>query len=489
MKILQVKQGLPYLVCRVPLPPLFINLFNLFIGFRIFSPPPPRQMQPVPPVPPVPRQYRNQTSLPMRRHPPQYPSGIIRPSDRPLPFESNPQLGGPIQAANANNPDGTVRLPPLAPAAPSHHVPSMGLGGALLAFNRPDIHQYRRHNPQALGPQLGVNVQHPTAPAPGRASWIVDSLQHIFGGNRNMRVHRDLHVRRHSQPGPQDPFVDFPFSNADEHENQAFLAYLTAGEGDPASFFRDQSKRLRSFEPDYKTEYTHPGTADSGFTYDFAPSAPLPAPSSNSVIVIDDSPGPSTKAGSSSSSHTDDTNEILVCAHCTDALVTGDSVTGDERQRKRVWALRCGHVLDGKCVDALMKPTSEGVKGKGRADLDNLPGSFKSKGKVVEERDPKNIFSAGHGNSIRYRLRPRPGGTVNYSGMPTSDFPRPYRPLPYRRSQGGRGKGKGKVQAPVVQAEFHWQCPVAGCGKDHASWLVEGKWVPHDKEGAITIYV
>lgn len=436
-------------------------------------------MQLVPPVPPVPHQYRDQTSLPMRRHPPHYPSGIIRPSDRPLPFESNPRMGGPIQAANANNPDGAVRLPPLPPAAPSHYVPSMGLGGALFSINRPNMHQNRRYNPQAPGPQLGANAQR-LPPVQGGSRWIVDSLQHIFGGTRNTQVHHAI----------QDPFVNFPVPNEDEHEDQTYLAYLAAsddGYGDPALFFRDQSKRLRSFEPDYKTEYTHPGKADSGFTYDFAPSTPPAPPSSNSVIVIDDSPGPSTKASSSSSSHTDDTNEILVCAQCTDVLVTGASVTGEEeRQQKRIWALRCGHVLDGKCIDALMKPASEATKGKGRADLNNLPGN--SKGKGVEERGPVNILSVSNGNSIRSRLRPRSGASANNSGT-IADHSRSYRSLPYRRSQGGRGKGKGKIQIPVVQAEHHWKCPVSGCGKDHTSWLVEGKWVPHDKEGAITMYV
>lgn len=302
-----------------------------------------------------------------------------------------------------------------------------------------------------------------------------------------------MHFHSRSQAEPQDPFMDFAFANEDENEDQAFLTFLTANEdsyGDHASFFRDQSRRLRSFEPDYKPEYTHPGKAAPGFTYDFEPTTSPPPPSSNSVIVIDDSPGPSTKAGSSSSSHSDDTNEILVCAHCTDPLVTGDSVTGgEERLQKRVWALRCGHVLDGKCIDALMKPAPS----EGQADLNNSPGNSKGKGKAIEttqeQQNTINILSVSNTNSIRSRLRPRSGTSFNQSGTPLAALPRSYRPIPYRRSQGGRGKGKGKVQAPIIQAEYHWKCPVAGCGKDHTSWLVEDKWVPHDKEGAITVYV
>jgi hypothetical protein len=47
----------------------------------------------------------------------------------------------------------------------------------------------------------------------------------------------------------------------------------------------------------------------------------------------------------------------LVCARCLDPLVLGGScMSEDERTRRRLWSLRCGHILDGKCIAELMKP-------------------------------------------------------------------------------------------------------------------------------------
>ncbi|TDL17946.1 hypothetical protein BD410DRAFT_516063 [Rickenella mellea] len=129
-------------------------------------------------------------------------------------------------------------------------------------------------------------------------------------------------------------------------------------------------------KPDYVKTYTHPQKAQPGFTFDFA----LPSP----VIVVDAEPGPSgstsfsfasassssaasasasasTSAAASSSTATapptdPQTNTTLVCAKCLDPLLI--NVVGPEEKvaKKRIWALRCGHLVDGRCVEGIMRP-------------------------------------------------------------------------------------------------------------------------------------
>jgi hypothetical protein len=286
-------------------------------------------------------------------------------------------------------------------------------------------------------------------------------------------------------------------------DEDALFALLTAHEDDNHGvhrplFLSDQARRLRQFEPDYRPEYTHPNKPPPGFTFDFgalAAESSTPSPS-RSVIIVDDSPIPSTSA--SSSSHGEDPNTILVCARCLDALVTGDSNTGLEHARRRIWALRCGHLVDGKCVEEIMQPVGPfpivtgsnaiDIKGKGKA----LGPHWPDKGKDKEPAPPAShdsVVTPHEHNSMRSRLRPRPHSGSSYFSVPVEHLspPRPIRPLPHRRQP--RGKGKGKARAPVVEAEHQWRCPVAGCAKVHTSLLIAGKWIMDEKTGALAVYV
>ena len=304
----------------------------------------------------------------------------------------------------------------------------------------------------------------------------------------------------------QEEDIIFP-----EDEDDAFLALLTANAddyyyGSRSGVASQNGRRVRHFEPDYKPVYTHPGKPAPGFTFDFAPSSETPSSSSStSVIIVDDSPGPSTSA--SSSSHNDDPNTILVCARCMDALVTGDSMTGVEYARRKIWGLRCGHMLDGKCIEEIMKPApsaasignasdTSDVNGKGKeAVAGDAPQLGKGKGKAVDasESDDQLDFLAPlvppDSNSIRSRLRPRHHSTTSHA-PPTDSSSLSQRVIhPSGRQLMGKGKGKGKVKASLVEAENHWRCPVAGCAKVHTSLLVDGKWIMDDKAGAIGVYV
>ncbi|ELU40877.1 hypothetical protein AG1IA_05096 [Rhizoctonia solani AG-1 IA] len=116
-------------------------------------------------------------------------------------------------------------------------------------------------------------------------------------------------------------------------------------------------------------------------------------------------PGPTTKITS-----------LLICAGCRRPLRTG----GD-----RLWALRCGHMIDSRCYSAFSRPLSA-------------------------------------------RLDPPVGVPLLDGGYP------------HKRRKTGKGKGK-----PAVEVH-EWKCPVKDCAKVHKSERTEdGEWVPTKDHGAI----
>ena len=121
--------------------------------------------------------------------------------------------------------------------------------------------------------------------------------------------------------------------------------------------------------PDYNKSMTHPERAGPGWTFDI---------------------GSELAEGSSKV----DGSEILVCAMCLDPLLANSDgmvdVTEEERKGRRVWGLRCGHVLDGKCVESLMRPEqgNDSADNEGtNEDVDSQCTSItKGKGKAKAKR-------------------------------------------------------------------------------------------------------
>lgn len=148
--------------------------------------------------------------------------------------------------------------------------------------------------------------------------------------------------------------------------------------------------------PMWKPEYTHPNKIAPGFTHDFAaPDDPATQTSGSSspqtVIVLDDEAGPSSGAASGSSSATA-VETTLVCARCLDPLVLApaDGSSEEDVKLRRVWALRCGHMLDGKCVAALMfPPTATADPGSTESPQQEDEASVRSKGKGKARADPE----------------------------------------------------------------------------------------------------
>jgi len=214
--------------------------------------------------------------------------------------------------------------------------------------------------------------------------------------------------------------------------------------------FSESTTSMPKNAPEYKRAFTHPPKVAPGFTHDFA--------SSGEVEDL-----ATTGASSGPSPSTVDT--VLVCAKCLDPLVMGN-VPDD----KRLWGLRCGHTLDGKCVRELMRPAGAQDDDDGEPSTES---TGKGKEKVVEEpeqQDPVPPESGGSlfGSTWR-RLR---SGRVVSASTPRS-----------------KGKQKQKAHEPKVERVHEWSCPVSGCGRTHKTNLISGAWKPDRSEGAILMYV
>ena len=147
-------------------------------------------------------------------------------------------------------------------------------------------------------------------------------------------------------------FPTWLFGDPTEEEMMDALAFsdLAAAEAGPFDLGDAQPRRVLH---EYRVAYTHPYPPAPGFTHNFESPSP-----SVTVIDVDEEPGTSGKpAGLSLSNSSSENMNTLVCARCLEPLVLGgSSMSEDERTRRRLWGLRCGHMLDGKCIAELMKP-------------------------------------------------------------------------------------------------------------------------------------
>ncbi|KAH9917005.1 uncharacterized protein B0H18DRAFT_1036150 [Fomitopsis serialis] len=516
---------------------------------RRFLSPPPRPIQPlyIPPVPPIPRNLAGHSSFPARLGRREgAPPPAIRPIARPFPFEA--RLGQPL--ARGHTPP--VDVPHPAPAARSHHQPVMGLGGALIAFNRQNfIAEVNRQREEA------VQLEEMRLPERGWRRLLPDIVNNWWDGPEPAPQRR---LPGQAEIYPGGLMLNEPINDLEDLE---FIRDIL--DDDRFGVPRGPLAVVeRPREQHYKPSYTHPDKPVPGFTFDFAPSeVPSTSATSSSIIVLNDdgeiTEGPSRTSANSS---VVEASASLVCARCNDPLsLTAESAAPEEEiARRRIWGLRCGHMLDGKCVQELMSPPApppppppppppadvqeamDDPKGKGKArDVSHadiamdigepdLPVSStgkrrgagkeattsrKGKRKAAEmlhpESDPPLADAPGpvsadvppEDNSIRSRLRPRHPRQASHAVAhePIAEsVPSPLSPArlvgasPRRRGRGSssttrvRGKGKGKAK-PTIEAVHQWTCPVAGCGHVHASIRVDGEWKMNPQEGAISLFI
>lgn len=438
--------------------------FTLMIAFsigvhrhRLFSPPPPIVDRRIPPVPPIPERFAHHRHRARSGQPPP----VIVPNADPFPFEHQlpqPRLPRPV-------------LPPRG-APRSHHQPLMGLGGALIALNRRNAAEEENRQRNAAAQQAALRRQrfYPFTA-------VANALRDYFGSND------------HAPPNVEyEDFGDW-LEPAWEHPWDA--EWLPEG---VRRFDAHGVPKAGPKTPAWLPSYTHPGEVGPGFACDFDPKVNTEPPA---VIVLDDDDPPSgsgtsTVPGTSNFESSVEVILALVCARCLEPLALsgqeGLSLSPEQSRRRRVWALRCGHMLDGKCVDELIHPglpvpslaadtavlhdeECEGQltavamgrgKGKGKAELtttsdevlDGTKSDSKGKGKAVD-RGVLEAFDEEHSDvvlskasepvpedtSIRSRLRPRPSKSnlfaLSNATAPSADriatAPRPSRPLPRRR--------------------------------------------------------
>lgn len=425
----------------------------------------------------------------------------------------------------------------------------MGLGGALFAFNRQNAieahHSHEQERQRAL-PERGAN-------RPWNISSLIDIVRTAAGGFRGRQSQQNnVPSQLNRASVAQEPFWDMEgIDHFEDDLGEWLMGSVDIPDREPP-FRASSAARAAARELYYKPAYTHPNKLTAGFTHDFAPpeSSTTPGSSSPTVIVLDDDDAKlSTSATASSSSSTVvEASTTLVCARCLDPLFLSgsggeDECTEEEKVKTRIWALRCGHMLDGKCVEELMRPApplpkltamdpkaeldTEGYvgnieqahvsgKGKGKSRGRQTPvRDGKGKGRAVDLAEPEasshveparsTIEAEPVDNSIRSRLRPRhPPGSSNTAvtePTPQAASPvHPVQPLPRRRQPASlhtspsaatriKGKGKGRARKPVIEAEHMWACPVAGCGLVHVSVRVDGIWKMDEEKGAIGVFV
>jgi hypothetical protein len=445
---------------------IFLCLDRLFTDgniSRYISPPPPRQRNDIPPVPPLPMEMRGLMSLPRhRRGHAQSQPGVVRPNSQPFAFEAN--LG-----------DGQRRTTPLSQtpavtaAPPSHHVPAMGFGGALLAVNARNSRgtDTRRASDRRTTSRLQTRVRHipgfaqATDYLASRLSLIADHLGRLQGELGDI-------PRTYGSSFDDNDLVDISL----DVDPMEFLSRH------PLARSSSTLAAARAKKDEYNPLYTHPGKMPTDFTPDFCPSNSSQA--SDDLIIV----GPSSAASSNSSS----VDTILVCAQCFDPLIIGGGPDLSAAAR-RLWGLRCGHILDGKCVEKLIRPedvveqtlsisfnedshsqspaSSQRSKGKGKAVAISFGG-----------RTPAPDESSVTTPVTKRSRRLRSGRTV----VTTNE---PY----YKGRSSRRRKGKGRMRAPIIEREYEWRCPVSGCGRAHGSVLIDGQWKMEEKTGAIQMYV
>ncbi|KAH9954344.1 hypothetical protein BC827DRAFT_1272694 [Russula dissimulans] len=462
---------------------------------RLRPPPPPVQIiQTPPPVPP----------LPPRPRPQHLPPDVIRPNAEPFAFEGT-------MAARVARP---TSYPPPGNAPPSRHRPVINLGGGFISSSNLEAEFLRRQQRDR-------------------------ARQRYF---EHLRIARGIYHRHGflSQTIGRI-FPSWLFGDPTEEEMLDALAFseLAAGEASPYGFGDDETP-IRRTTNEYRVAYTHPYPPAPGFTHDFESPSP-----SVSVIDVDEEPGPSAKPSGSSSLKKNESPITLVCARCLDPLVLGwSNMSEDERTRCRLWGLRCGHMLDGKCIGELMKPhptlelelastepaavephdnKSQGLSNQSHDRTQNLilgdtnlpgpkspTGPTRARGKARAIEQPSQSSQPVDGaserttftedSSIRSRLRPRndPRHVIHISSSSPSSSHVSTQPSSQRHSAANishqsknrpKGKGKQKATKPVILERHEWRCPVALCERVHLSLHIESQgWVMDETQGAIPIF-
>jgi hypothetical protein len=187
------------------------------------------------------------------------------------------------------------------------------------------------------------------------------------------------------------------------------LPMFGAGGAGPAGSRRDEDVRaIIASVPDF--DYPDP---TKGFTRDFEITSTEPISIDENGAVVP-------------TSSTD--KPYLACANCSERLRLSSAYRSPA---DRIWALRCGHLIDQRCLDTLFTPTTS-------AELASV---LPPMGELLD--------------------------------------------VPVRK-----GRKKAKIMKKDPQRTFAWRCPVKGCGRMHCSTQAAGQeeWRQKEGEGALQVY-
>ena len=257
----------------------------------------------------------------------------------------------------------------------------------------------------------------------------------------------------------------------------------------------------------------------SGYTFDFDRENNEAGAEPTDIIRLDtDEDAPWTQELSHRHVEKQHHKPHLVCARCQVPLRVSEGMRNED---DRVYALRCGHVVDAKCLAEMSKPKELVIKPDevlGADDAALAPGKRKTEDvadaptarfeeddsdplalwlktrldrstKLLDEHD-RNDDMAGSSTTTNKRKRGRafmrgtePSASSSASTAPPA--PLPVRPKPPRKPVRGRW-GKGSTLPPE---EFNWDCPVGEkCGRKYKSLKRGGVWMP-DPSAAVQLFV
>jgi hypothetical protein len=259
----------------------------------------------------------------------------------------------------------------------------------------------------------------------------------------------------------------------------------------------------------------------SGYTFDFDRENNEAGAEPTDIIRLDtDEDAPWTQELSRRHTEKQHHKPHLVCARCQVPLRVSEGMRNED---DRVYALRCGHVVDAKCLAEMSKPKELVIepdeimggeddaiaRGKGKTEdvmdagaglaeedeeTDKLPSRSKTRSskRPTEPKDEHDGINdmASSSTTTNKRKRGRPptqpnGAEPSASTSTVTPAAVPIRPKPPKKPLRGRW-GKGSTLPPE---EYNWDCPVGEkCGRKYKSLKRGGVWMP-DPSAAVQLFV
>ena len=146
----------------------------------------------------------------------------------------------------------------------------------------------------------------------------------------------------------------------------------------------------------------------------------------------------------------------LVCAECQAPLRVSEGMRDED---DRVFALRCGHVMDAKCYEKISRPLAEIIPDEVLGGDSTQTNGHDTASMAVEADDENMAIGSKRKRKVAAPVAAPPAKKT------------------------GRGR-----PAKVVPEEFEWKCPVGGCGRAFKSLKRGGIWMP-DPGAATQLFV